>query len=87
MLKQLHAADLLPGDLIDFEPVLRDFPPTLADVFADLAAYEANLTVAESEMFQVVEIERETARTYVLHTDHISFPVTSDYPLAVERTR
>lgn len=84
-MKQLHAADLIPGDLIDFEPVLAAFPPADDDDFDEIARHKSNLLIAESEMFELHEIERESAGTYVLHTDHLSFAIPSDFTLLVER--
>ena len=80
MIKPLRAADLLPGDLIDFEPIFEDF--------AVFAAEHSNLVpTAERDMFRVEDVERETFRTYMLHTDHVSIEVPSEYTLHVERRR
>lgn len=80
--KQLRPADLHAGDKIDLQPVLEDAS------FADFAAAHTTLiNLAEYQMFEVQDVERETLSTYVLHTSHVSIPLPSDYVLTVERDR
>jgi hypothetical protein len=73
-----EAGDILPGDMVDMEPVLE----SLRDQGIDID--ETDFITAESELFLIEDVQREDENTVVLYSDSGNFAVPVKQPIHVE---
>ncbi len=76
--REWEAADIMPGDMVDMEPVLEG----LRDRGIDID--EATFIAAESDLFLIEDVQREDENTVVLYSESGNFAVPADQLVPVE---
>lgn len=76
---EFAAHEIIPGDIVDMEPLLKDLKSKGYDIA------ETDLMYAESEMFIVEAVELETPENVVIMTDAGNYSVPVNYPLYVSQ--
>lgn len=72
------ATDILPGDMVDMEPVLESLREQGFDI------NESAFIAAESELFLIEDVQREDESTVVLYSDSGNFAVPAEQLIHVE---
>ena len=73
-----EAADILPGDMVDMEPVLE----SLRDQGVEID--ETDFITAESDLFLIEDVQREDENTVVLYSESGNFAVPAGQLIQVE---
>jgi hypothetical protein len=72
------AVDIMPGDMVDMAPVLERLQEQGSEID------EADLIVADSELFLITDVKREDENTVVLYSESGNYAVPAEELILVE---